>query len=242
MKKNNLDFSSLSFLANEILGLVKNIPDIENEKLENNLENEPIEEVDQEYYTQNVEKSNNIKKKINTNILNVIIGNDNQNDIHIIDLNNNSKLRDGKIDFNVNKDNINFEDDINSFENLINKDEENGGSFNLDIELEKSVNNNNKNNYIENNFNKNINNIDKNNKSNDVDNKNNNIHINNNNHSNSNIFEKTKNAFSPIIDKKRDITTKGRMRREKDNNFYIDLFQSRKKITSYENFFNNFQN
>ena len=239
-KKNNLDFSSLSYLTNEILNLVKNIPNIENDKLENNLENEPIEEVDEEYYTQSVEKSNNIKKKINTSILNEIIDNDNQKDIHIIDLNNNSKLGDGKIDFNVNKDNNNFEDDINSFENFINKDEENGGSFNLDIELEKSVNNNNKNNYIENNNNSNNNNIDKNNKSNDIDHQNNNNnHIHSN--SNSNIFEKSKKAFSPIIDKKRDMSTKGRMRRDKDNNFYLDFYQSRKKITSYENFFNNFQ-
>ena len=111
-KKNNLDFSSLSYLTNEILNLVKNIPNIENEKLENNLENDPIEEVDEEYYTQSVEKSNNIKKKINTSILNDIIDNDNQKDIHIIDLNNNSKLGDGKIDFKLNKDNINYEDDI----------------------------------------------------------------------------------------------------------------------------------
>ena len=237
-KKNNLDFSSLSYLTNEILNLIKDI-DISNNN--NLLENEPIEEVDEEYYTQSVEKSNNIKKKINTSILNDIIDNDNQKDIHIIDLNNNSKLGDGKIDFNLNKDNINDEDDINSFENFINK-EENGGSFNLDIELENSVNNNNKNNYIENNNNSNNNNIDKNNKSNDIENKNNNNnhhHVNNN--SNSNIFEKSKKAFSPIIDKKRDMSTKGRMRRDKDNNFYLDFYQSRKKITSYENFFNNFQ-
>ena len=101
-------FSSLSYLTDEILNLIENIPNIENEKLENKL----IEEVEEEFYTQNVEKPNNIKKKINKNMLNDIIDKDNQKDIHIIDLNYNSKLGDGKIDFNLNKDNINYEDDI----------------------------------------------------------------------------------------------------------------------------------
>ena len=58
-KRNNLDFSSLSYLTNEIVNLVKDFPNIDsnnnNKFLENNLENEPIEEVDEEYYTQSVE-------------------------------------------------------------------------------------------------------------------------------------------------------------------------------------------
>ena len=91
-KRNNLDFSSLSYLTNEIVNLVKDFPNIDsnnnNKFLENNLENEPIEEVDEEYYTQSVEKSN-VKKKINNSVLNDILEKKKQKEINIIDLNNN---------------------------------------------------------------------------------------------------------------------------------------------------------
>ena len=210
-KRNNLDFSSLSYLTNEIVNLVKDIPNIDsnnnNKFLENNLENEPIEEVDEEYYTQSVEKSN-VKKKINNSVLNDILENENQKDIQIIDLNNNSKLADGKIDLSGTKGRIDLEEN-DSFGKFINNEEENGGKFNLDLELEleKSLKEN-------------------------------------NNNDNNDIFQKSKNAFSAIINKKRNMSTKGRMRRENEErniNDNFDFYQVRKKIFSYENFFNNFQ-
>ena len=209
-KRNNLDFSSLSYLTNEILNLIKDI-DISNNN--NLLENEPIEEVEEEYYTHSVEKSN-FKKKINNNILNDILENENQKDFQIIDLNNNSKLADGKIDLSVIKGKNDLEEK-NSFEKYLNKEEENGGSINLELEIEKPY------------------------KTNNNECKNNNIEI-----SNNNIFQKSKKIFSPIIIQKRNMSTKGRIRRENvDNNINdnFDFYQIRKEITSYENFYNNFQ-
>ena len=161
-KNHNLDFSSLSYLTEEISNLFKKFP---NEKKDKILENEPIEEVDEDEYIHGIEKkisNNNINQKLNNdNFVNNIINNnyinDNQN-LNNMDLYSSNKLNDEKIDFSGTKGRIDSIDEFNDFEKDIIKDDEKGDSINLDLELEKDNENNNINNNYINNDNKEFNN------------------------------------------------------------------------------------
>ena len=241
-KNHNLDFSSLSYLTEEISNLFKKFP---NEKKDKILENEPIEEVDEDEYIHGIEKkisNNNINQKLNNdNFVNNIINNNNINDnqnLNNMDLYSSNKLNDEKIDFSGTKGRIDSIDEFNDFEKDIIKDDEKGDSINLDLELEKDNENNNINNNYINNDNKkfNINNDNKNYINNKVNNEiNNNYIINNDN--NKKIFK----------DKKKD-KDKNKEKEQKDNinkknkiNENFDFYYSRQKVISYEQFYDNFK-
>ena len=85
-KNHNLDFSSLSYLTEEITNLFKNLS---NDKKEKNL-NEPIEEVDEDEYVQSLD---NIYKKKKSNLDNQQLNiNNNDNNINVINYINIFKL------------------------------------------------------------------------------------------------------------------------------------------------------
>ena len=154
-KNHNLDFSSLSYLTEEITNLFKNLS---NDKKEKNL-NEPIEEVDEDEYVQSLDniykkkKSNLDNQQLNINnndnninVINYINNvnnnnifennlNENQKDFQIMDLNNNNKINEGQND---------LVDDFDNFEKDIIKEEEiRNESMNLDSEFENENNINN---------------------------------------------------------------------------------------------------
>ena len=217
-KNHNLDFSSLSYLTEEITNLFKNLS---NDKKEKNL-NEPIEEVDEDEYVQSLDniykkkKSNLDNQKLNINnndkninVINYINNvnnnnifennlNENQKDFQIMDLNNNNKINEGQND---------LVDDFDNFEKDIIKEEEiRNESMNLDSEFEN-----------ENNINNNI------------------IDINDEkitDYSNINSNE----------DKNQKLKTNVKIKEEEKNlkeNF--DFYHRRKKVISYEQFYNNFK-
>ena len=246
-KNHNLDFSSLSYLTEEISNLFKKFP---NDKKDKILENEPIEEVDEDEYIHGIEKkiSNNIVNQqlnndnlSNNNIIDNNLINDNQN-LNNMDLYTNNKSDDEKIDFSGTKGRIDTIEEFNDFEKDIIKEDDNGGSINLDLELEKENENyqSNLNNDYENNENKNynINNDNDNKKFNSNKEKND---INNNNYIINNNFNKKilKNKQSDKEKEKNDSFNKKKKTDLLNENF--DFYNSRKKVISYEQFFDNFK-
>ncbi len=217
-KNHNLDFSSLSYLTEEITNLFKNLS---NDNKEKNL-NEPIEEVDEDEYVQSLDniykkkKSNLDNQQLNINNndnnINIInyINNDNNNNIfennlnenqkefQIMDLNNNNKINEGQND---------LIDDFDNFEKDIIKEEEiRNESMNLDSEFEN-----------ENNINNNI------------------IDIND-----EKITDYTN--INSNEDKNQKLKTNDKIKEEEKNlkeNF--DFYHRRKKVISYEQFYNNFK-
>ena len=217
-KNHNLDFSSLSYLTEEITNLFKNLS---NDKKEKNL-NEPIEEVDEDEYVQSLDniykkkKSNLDNQQLNINnndnninVINYINNvnnnnifennlNENQKDFQIMDLNNNNKINEGQND---------LVDDFDNFEKDIIKEEEiRNESMNLDSEFEN-----------ENNINNNI------------------IDIND-----EKITDYTN--INSNEDKNQKLKTNVKIKEEEKNlkeNF--DFYHRRKKVISYEQFYNNFK-
>ncbi len=241
-KNHNLDFSSLSYLTEEISNLFKKFP---NEKKDKILGNEPIEEVDEDEYTHGFEKkiSNNIVNQQlnndnlnNNNIINNNLINNNQN-LNNMDLYTNNKLDDENIDFSGTKGRIDSIEEFNDFEKDIIKEDENGNSINLDLELEKDNENNinNLNNDYVNNDKENNNNVNR-----EKDNKKFNNNKENKDIINNDFHKKIlKNKEDNKEKEKNDSINKKKKTELINENF--DFYHSRKKVISYEQFYDNFK-
>ena len=261
-KIHNLDFSSLSYLTEEIIKLVNNLP---YEKKEKKIENEPIEEVDEDEDNINqITETSSLKKKINSfeklnhNYYNYnnnsnfnYFDNDieknlnEMNDIQIMDLYNNHRNNE-KIDFSGTKGRIDLIEEFNqsenqekenyqnlNFKNNINNENNNNENFNNNNN-ENLNENNNENFYIYNEKNDNINNY------NDFSFDNNNLNHNYNYGSYKNFNEEK--YFNNKKNKKFNRENKKIKEEEKNLSDNFDFYQMRKKVLSYEEFFNNFKN
>ena len=156
-KKHNLDFNSLSYLTNKIKELLETIPNQTIEIRKSiSINNEPIEELDEEYNPPSeilLKKSiGSFNKKISTNS-NENLNSDDKNS------NNDDKIEKNIENFsnkNSNNDNKNFEEEILNSES--NKNCESKENFILNMNVENQQNklqDNNNNNFNNNNINNN---------------------------------------------------------------------------------------
>jgi len=229
-KKHNLDFNSLSYLTNKIKELLETIPNQTIEIRKSiSINNEPIEELDEEYNPPSeilLKKSiGSFNKKISTNS-NENLNSDEKNS------NNDDKIEKNIENFsnkNSNNDNKNFEEEILNSESNKNCESKENFILNMNVEnqqnkLEDNNNNNFNNNNIINNNNINNNNINDNNINIKID-----ENLNNNfeNKNNINNFFKNKNLKSSFqysniylfLEKKLKKEEEKRKKIEEENNY-----------------------
>ena len=227
-KKHNLDFNSLSYLTNKIKELLETIPNQTIEIRKSiSINNEPIEELDEEYNPPSeilLKKSiGSFNKKISTNS-NENLNSDEKNS------NNDDKIEKNLENFsnkNSNNDNKNFEEEILNSESNKNCESKENFILNMNVENQQNKLQDNNNNFNNNN-NINNNNINNNNNDNNINIKiDENLNNNFENKNNINNFFKNKNLKSSFqysniylfLEKKLKKEEEKRKKIEEENNF-----------------------